>query len=172
MNVVKKPTAFAGPDKSLLIGQSTQLNGQAGGTAISFSWLPVTFLNNPLLVQPTSSPLDDILYTLTVKSNDGCGEVTDDVFIKVYKEIYVPSAFSPNNDGLNDRWRILALITFPKATLMVYNRYGEIVFEGSGNNMEWDGSFKGLPCPMGAYTYVIDFKNGTPLKKGMVSILR
>ena len=172
MNVVKKPTAFAGPDKSLLIGQSTQLNGLVGGTAISFTWLPVTFLNNPLLVQPTSSPLDDILYTLHVKSNDGCGEATDDVFIKVYKEIYVPSAFSPNNDGLNDRWRILALITFPKATLMVYNRYGEIVFEGSGNNMEWDGSFKGQPSPMGAYTYVIDFKNGTPLKKGMVSILR
>ena len=172
MNVVKKPTAFAGPDKSLLIGQSTQLNGLVGGTAISFTWLPVTFLNNPLLVQPTSSPLDDILYTLHVKSNDGCGEATDDVFIKVYKEIYVPSAFSPNNDGLNDRWRILALITFPKATLMVYNRYGEIVFEGSGNNMEWDGSFKGQPSPMGGYTYLIDFKNGTPLKKGMVSILR
>ncbi len=172
MNVVKKPTAFAGPDKSLLIGQSTQLNGLAGGTAISFTWLPVTFLNNPLLDQPTSSPLDDILYTLHVKSNDGCGEATDDVFIKVYKEIYVPSAFSPNNDGLNDHWRILALITFPKATLMVYNRYGEIVFEGSGNNTEWDGSFKGKPAPMGAYTYVIDFKNGTPLKKGMVSILR
>jgi gliding motility-associated-like protein len=172
MNVVKKPTAFAGPDKSLLIGQSTQLNGLVGGTAISFTWLPVTFLNNPLLDQPTSSPLDDILYTLHVKSNDGCGEATDDVFIKVYKEIYVPSAFSPNNDGLNDRWRILALITFPNAILMVYNRYGEIVFEGSGNNMEWDGSFKGKPAPMGAYTYLIDFKNGTPLKKGMVSILR
>ena len=172
INVLKKPTAFAGPDKSLFIEQSTTLDALVGGTAVSFSWSPVSFLNDALLVQPTSSPLDDILYTLTVKSNAGCGEAVDDVFIKVYKGIFVPSAFSPNNDGRNDRWRIVALIGFPKATVVVYNRLGQIVFEGSGNKMEWDGTFKSQQTPMGAYTYVIDLKNGSPLKKGMVTLVR
>ena len=172
INVLKKPTAFAGPDKSLFIGQSTKLDALVGGTDVSFAWSPVSFLNSPLLVQPTSSPQDDILYTLTVKSNDGCGETIDNVFIKVYKEIYVPSAFSPNDDGRNDHWRIVALIGFPKATIMVYNRLGQTVFEGSSNKMEWDGTFKSQQAPMGAYTYVIDLKNGSPLKKGMVTIVR
>jgi gliding motility-associated-like protein len=172
LNVLKKPTAIAGPDKSLFIGQSTTLNGIVGGTEVSFYWSPADFINNPLLAQPTAKPSDDILYTLNVKSINGCGEAKDEMFIKVYKEIRIPSAFSPNSDGLNDRWRILAIVGFPKATVWVYNRFGEVVFEGSGDQIEWDGTFKGQASPAGAYTYLIDFKNGSPSKKGMVTIVR
>lgn len=172
VNVIKRPTAYAGPDKSLFIGQSATLDGIIGGTDVSFHWSPANFLNNPLLAQPTSNPTEDISYSLNVKSNAGCGEAKDETFIKVYKEIHIPSAFSPNGDGLNDRWRILALVGFPKATIQVYNRYGEIVFESSGDNIEWNGTFKGQASPIGAYTYLLDFKNGSPLKKGMVTLLR
>ena len=90
---------------------------------------------------------------------------TDDVFVKVYNDIYVPSAFSPNKDGLNDAWRIDALVAIPEAKVTVYNRYGNIVFETTGNSKEWDGTYKGQALPTGAYAYMIDFKNGSPLKK-------
>ena len=137
-----------------------------------FSWSPATFLDNPLLVQPTATPLNDIKYTLEVVSNLGCGIATDDVFVKVYNDIYIPSAFSPNKDGLNDAWRIDALAATPEAKVVVYNRYGNIVFETTGNSKTWDGTFKGGALPTGAYPYMIDFKNGSPLKKGTVMIVR
>ncbi len=172
VNVIGKPSANAGPDKILFKGQSVLLTGSTSGGNVSFIWLPATFLNNPLLIQPTATPLNDIVYTLGVISNDGCGIATDDVFIKVYNDIYVPSAYSPNNDGLNDTWRIESLVAAPGAKVIVYNRYGTIVFETTGNSKEWDGAYKGKAQPAGAYTYLIDLKNGSPIKKGTVMIVR
>jgi len=172
VNVVKRPTANAGPDKILLKGQSVVLEGAVGGSGVSFSWTPVTYLNNPLLLQPTATPLNDMLYSLEVRTAANCGVASDNVFIKVYNDIYVPSAFSPNNDRLNDTWRIEALVAVPNAKLTVYNRFGTIIFETTGNNQEWDGSYKGQALPTGSYVYMIDLKNGRPIKKGTVMIVR
>jgi gliding motility-associated-like protein len=172
VNVLGKPAANAGPDKIIFKGQSVLLEGIIGGGDVSFTWSPGTFLDNQLLEQPSATPLNDMMYTLEVISNLGCGKVSDDVFVKVYNDIYIPSAFSPNNDGLNDAWRIDALAATPEAKVVVYNRYGNIVFETTGNSKYWDGTFKGQALPTGAYPYVIDFKNGSPLKKGMFMIVR
>ena len=152
--------------------QQVLLEGIVGGSGVSFSWSPGNFLNDPLLLQPVTKPVSDIRYTLDVISNSGCGETTDDVFVKVYNDIYVPTGFSPNNNGLNDTWHIDGLFAAPNARVLVYNRWGKIVFETSGNNEHWNGTYKGQPLPPGAYTYMIDLKNGMPLRKGMVMILR
>jgi gliding motility-associated-like protein len=172
VNVIGKPIADAGPDKIIFKGQTVILDAGIGGGNVSFTWSPATFLNDPLLLQPSSTPLNDVLYTLEVISNLGCGIASDDVFVKVYNDIYIPTAFSPNNDGLNDVWRIDALVATPEAKVLVYNRYGNIVFETTGNSNYWDGTFKGQALPTGAYPYLIDFKNGSPLKKGTVTIVR
>ena len=172
VNVLKKPTANAGPDKILLKGQPVVLDGFVGGSNVGFIWSPVSFLNNPLLVQPIATPVNDIRYTLVVVSKDGCGIATDDVFVKVYNDIYVPTAFSPNKDGLNDTWRIESLVAVPDARVLVYNRFGKIIFETTGNSKEWDGMYKGQSLPTGAYVYMIDLKNGRPILKGTVTLVR
>ncbi len=172
VNVVNRPTANAGPDKILLKGQSVILDGVVGGSGVSFSWKPITYLDNPLLAKPTATPLTDMLYSLEVRSAANCGVALDEVFIKVYDDIYVPSAFSPNNDRLNETWRIEALVAVPNAKVTVYNRFGTIVFETTGNNKEWDGTYKGSALPTGSYVYMIDLKNGRPIKKGTVMIVR
>ncbi len=172
VNVLKQPTANAGPDKIVLKGQSVVLEGSFSGSGVGISWTPVTFLNNPSLVQPTATPLNDMLYSLEVRSAANCGVASDEVFVKVYNDIYVPTAFSPNNDGLNDIWRIEAMVAVPNAKLTVYNRYGAIIFETTGNNKEWDGTYKGKALSTGSYVYMIDLKNGRPIKKGTVMIVR
>ncbi|MCW3089147.1 MAG: hypothetical protein JWP81_216 [Ferruginibacter sp.] len=172
VNVIKKPTANAGPDKILLKGQQVILEGVASGSNTSVNWLPVSFLDNPLMLQPAATPLNDIRYVLSVVSKDGCGSATDDVFVKVYNDIYVPTAFSPNKDGINDTWHIEALTAVPNAKVLVFNRYGKIVFETTGSNEQWNGTFKGQALPTGSYVYMIDLKNGRPLKKGTVTIMR
>lgn len=172
VNVLKKPAANAGPDKIILKGQPVVLDGTVQGSNINIAWVPATYLNNASLVQPTATPLTDFNYILQVTSRNGCGVATDEVFVKVFNDIYIPSAFSPNNDRLNDTWQIQALAAVPNARVIVYNRYGQIVFETTGNSKQWDGNLKGKAQPIGAYSYLIDLKNGRPLRKGTVMLIR
>lgn len=88
------------------------------------------------------------------------------------EEIFIPNAFTPNNDGLNDRWNIPGLWAFPLAEVRVYNRYGQLVFNNKGYTKKWDGRFKGLLQPLGTYTYSIDLKNGHKLISGTIMLIR
>jgi gliding motility-associated-like protein len=109
---------------------------------VNYFWSPASSLDNASLLTPKASPLATEIYTLHAISSVGCGSSMDEVFVKVYNDVYIPKAFSPNNDGLNDTWRIYALDVFPNAKTLVYNRYGKLVFEGNGNNIGWDGTFR------------------------------
>ena len=77
-----------------------------------------------------------------------------------------------NGDNLNDTWNIPALQAYPLHELTVYNRYGQIVFERKNTNLAWNGKFKDQQMPNGAYSYFINLKNGMPIIKGSVLLLR
>jgi len=172
INVWKKPRALAGPDKKTKEGIPVKLDGSAGGTDVSYSWSPTVFLDNPFILKPTATLSEDSRYTLTVTSNRGCGTTSDDVFIKVYKNVVVPNAFSPNGDGINDVWQIRGLSSYPDAVLQVFNRYGQQLYYSKSYNIPWDGTFKGTQLPVGTYYYVVDLKIGEPPISGWVVILR
>ncbi|SEV96749.1 gliding motility-associated C-terminal domain-containing protein [Chitinophaga sp. YR573] len=171
--VWKKPTADAGPDQRIFEGDPAQLAGIAGGTDVTYSWTPVYNITDATILDPIVTPDSDTTYTLTVVSGDGCGTASDKVFIRVYKKIIIPNAFSPNNDGINDTWRIQKLDTYPDADLSVFNRYGQLVFKSRGYPNEWTGTYDGKPLPVGTYYYVIDLKTGFGKNPtGWVVILR
>ncbi len=172
ITVWQRPTAGAGPDKVVLENVPVVLEGTATGSAISYYWLPADFLSNASSIQPLSNADKDTTYTLYVVSNVGCGIATDRVFVRVFAQFYVPNAFSPDGNGYNDTWRIEALQAFPNAVLSVYNRLGQKIFESTGGNSFWDGTYKGQPQDPGTYVYLIDFRNGRPVKKGWVILIR
>ncbi len=97
---------------------------------------------------------------------------TDDVFIRVFKKVIIPNAFSPNNDGINDTWKIEALETYPESNVSVFNRYGQVVYHSTGYNKPWDGKLNGIPLPVGTYYYKIDLKNNFSILSGWVLIIR
>jgi gliding motility-associated-like protein len=165
------PIVSAGPDKFILEGGSTVLNGSGAGNTVSYQWSPVTALNNATLAQPVAMPVEDITYTLTVTSVDGCS-AADQVTVKVLKSPSVPNAFSPNGDGVHDRWEIQYLDSYPGAIIEVFNRYGQKVFESKGYTKPWDGTANGKPLPVGTYYYLIDPKNGRKPISGFVDIIR
>lgn len=172
ISVLTKPGANAGPDKAIVSNQFVILNGQATGSNISYYWTPAYFLSPDTTLKPKVNPPFDTAYILHVISRDGCGTATDTVLVKYYKDIYIPNAFTPNSDMLNDTWNIPALAAFPLAEVKVYNRFGQLIFYSIGNTKQWDGSFKGLPQPSGVYCYTIDLKNGMKILSGIVILIR
>ena len=176
VNVVKNPVANAGPDKETILGFPVTLEGSVGGDNISYSWTPVTHLDNPSALQPSALPLvsGQYDYRLTVTSNAGCGSAFDDVRVTVFNDIYIPTAFTPNQDGKNDVWYVPSLEAFPFFQLTVFNRYGQIVFYTKNIQVAWDGKYKGQLQPSAVYVYLLTLTIGENKKiyKGTVTLIR
>ena len=138
---------------------------------VTYQWSPPTGLDNATASFPNASPTSDITYTLTVTSPQGCS-ASDAVFVKVLKAPSVPNIFSPNGDGVHDRWVIPYLESYPGCTIDIVNRYGQPVFHSVGYATAWDGKVNGRDVPVGTYYYVIDPKNGRSKLAGYVDIIR
>lgn len=168
------PVANAGNDKALLVGGgSVNLTPVlVTGMPVTYLWSPATFLDNPAIASPRIENITgDITYTLTVTSNKGCAD-TDDVLIKLLKEVKIPNIFSPNGDGINDTWNIEFLEAYPGSVLSIFNRYGQEIKRYTNYTIPWDGTVNGNKVAVGTYYYVIDFKNGKPPIKGFVDVIR
>ena len=170
VHVISRPRAFAGPDQTIIQGQSVTLAATASGDDITWTWSPQAG-GNPSLLQPIVSPVSDMTYILTVSSNYGCGIHADSMWIRVYKDLYIPNAFSPNGDGLNETWKPVGLDAFGGATVQVYNRWGVIVFS-STTSSAWDGRLKGTPQPPGIYIYSVAIPSAGLLRKGSLLLIR
>ena len=171
INVFEQPVADAGPDRTMLNGGFVILNATAAGTGLQYEWMPDTAIEDNHVAAPKVSPLLTTTYNLKVISEDGC-EAKDDILVTVIKDIFVPSAFSPNGDGLNDLWRIPYLDSYSGATVEVFNRYGQMLYHSSDKSIAWDGKFKGKLLPAGSYVWVLNPGNGRKLMYGTVMIVQ
>jgi len=171
ITVFPVPVVNAGPDKFILEGGNAVLLATASGNGLTYLWSPPANLNQVAILQPTTTPVDDITYTLKVTSSDGCS-ASDEILIKVLKTPGIPNTFSPNGDGIHDRWEIKYLESYPGATVEIYNRYGQLIFQSTGYSKPWDGTFRGSPLPAGTYYYIINPKNGRKQMAGFVDIIR
>lgn len=172
VTVNQNPAANAGKEIILYEGQSAKLNGSIKGDNITnYYWSPATFLDNPNSLTPTTTPTDNITYTLTAVSQT-CGRSSSSVYVRVYKKITIPNTFSPNDDGINDYWDIKALDTYPESITQVFDRYGRQVFQSMGYARPWDGADNGKPLESGTYYYIIDLKDGQPKLSGWVLIVK
>jgi gliding motility-associated-like protein len=150
---------------------SAILDGQAQGNITQYLWTPGTWLDNTTIATPKVTPLEDITYTLTVTSAQGC-TASDRVFVKVLRKPVIPNAFTPNGDGINDTWVIKYLDAYPDCTVDIYNRNGQRVFYSVGYGRPWDGRINGNPLPIGTYYYIINPHNGRKTEAGSVTIIR
>ncbi len=172
LTVNPTPVANAGPDKTVLEGGVVQLTPVLNsGFPITYSWSPAAGLDDPSKPDPMASPTDDITYTLTVTSDKGCTS-SDTVFVKVLQKPEIPNIFSPNGDGIHDRWVIKFLESYPGATVEIFNRYGQRIYRSIGYTEPWDGTVNGKPVPVGTYYYIVDPKNGRKKEAGYVDVIR
>ncbi|UOE49110.1 gliding motility-associated C-terminal domain-containing protein [Mucilaginibacter sp. SMC90] len=171
MNVNQVPAITLNPKEEILSGNSVNLTPVVIGNIATYTWTPSAGLSDPASAAPVASPEVTTTYKLNVVSVDGCATESE-VTVKVIPHIVIPNTFTPNGDGINDLWSIKYLDGYTTGTVTVYNRNGAIVFQSKGYPKAWDGTFNGKPVPTGVYYYVIDLKDGSPLRSGDVSILR
>jgi gliding motility-associated-like protein len=150
---------------------SIQLSGQASGNGLIYLWTPNVGLDLLNIATPTAAPIDDITYTLTVTSIEGC-HASDQVFVKVLRKPIIPNAFSPNGDAVNDTWVIKYLDAYPDCTVDIYDRAGQRVYYSAGYGKPWDGRLNGNALPIGTYYYIINPHNGRKTETGSVTIIR
>ena len=120
----------------------------------NITWQPITssfLINKTLLVYPTQNTI----YTITAERQPGCPiTATSAIAIKICPEvIFFPNSFTPNNDGLNDIFKGTTLRPLQSYHFIIYNRYGQAIFETTDQASGWDGTFKGKAQPIGGYTY-------------------
>jgi gliding motility-associated-like protein len=174
---VSSPVVFAGRDTVIVENQPLQLHATDPNNSgfSTYNWSPLAGLNNPAIKNPVAVIDADMIYTLTAQTPNGC-IATDIIQVKVYKtaDIFVPTAFTPNNDGLNDILKaILAGIREFKG-LYIYNRWGQLVFYTANEARGWDGTFNGT-MQNGIFVWMAegtDYNGKTIKRKGTVLVIR
>ena len=148
------PKPDLGPDILLGRGNSITLKGAVEG-GVSYAWTPASDLDNPTAANPVASPDKTTEYLVKVFSSNGCsGE--GKVNIVVYQPVYIPTAFTPNSDGMNDIWELSGLEVYPNPEVQIFNRWGNMVFYSKGNYTPFDGTDSNKPLPEGMYVYKIN----------------
>ena len=165
------PDIQSGGDQFVLEGNSVTLPAAINGNNVAFAWTPNQYLNDPTLLNPICTPTDDITYTLLATSEGGCRR-EERVKVTVLKVPGIPNTFSPNNDGINDRWVIKYLEQYPYAKVQVFTRTGQKVFESFGYKNAWDGTFNGKALPVDTYYYVIEPESGRKPVTGYVTLIK
>ena len=161
-------------DTTIKYGDTIRLNSESA--AIMWLWTPGTYLDDPLLKSPLARPLESMTYHLIGYDVNGCRD-TAEVHINVEygPKVAVPNAFSPNGDGLNDEFKIGNVFFEKLVEFKVWNRYGQLIYEGKDPKKGWDGTIKGQPAAMDTYFYKIQvaMPDGTPKTfKGDVILVR
>ncbi len=131
-------------------------------------------LQTPNLTIQNFNSIQSVVYNLKVSNK--CGSDFDSlIFTPCLKpEFYIPNAFSPQDDAINDVFKISGL-NIKEIKMQIFNRWGEKIFEAIGQEPVWDGKYNNQPCMEGVYLFVLTIKgnNGiTQFKNGTFTILR
>jgi len=174
------PVADAGQSVLMFAGSNYQLQPTYSNDVSSWNWTPAQYLSCTDCAAPVVKPGESVLYTVTVSNAQGC-TASDTVSVNLLcseRRIYIPAAFSPNNDGLNDLFVIKGEGIRMVNHLIIFNRFGTVIFERNNfqvgdTNAAWDGNYKGKQVPAGSYVYFAEMScnEKTFTQKGSVMVV-
>jgi gliding motility-associated-like protein len=177
VNIYLSPAVDAGDSVHIIAGESTTLSALAtdGTGPYTYTWYPALSLDNPTSSDPLASPFETTTYTVIVTDANGCTSAdTVTVYVDYEIDIYLPTGFSPNGDDEND-------ILFVRGhgikylELIIYDRWGEKVFETTSQDNGWDGTYKGKPLDPAVFVYylnVLFYNNEVYTKQGNITLVK
>ncbi len=120
-------------------------------------------------------PSETTTYQVAVTDADGI-TVIDSVQVTIIacpeQELSIPSAFTPDGDGVNDVWEVGNIVTYENSVVEIYDRFGHRLFRSEGYTQPWNGTYQGKELPTGTYYYLISLNEGVAHYKGSVTILK
>jgi gliding motility-associated-like protein len=151
LTLIPKPIISLGNDTILCPGHSIVLTPGPGFS--KYEWSDGTGSSNLVVTEPG-------YYSVTVY--EGLCSAADTILIdNCGNELWVPNAFTPDNDGINDRFKPLSQGIIRSYRILIFNRWGQQVYESNDALSGWDGTFKGQPCPEEVYFYLIYYSVGS-----------
>lgn len=177
VTILPRVRAYAGRDTSIVVGQPLQLNGTGG---ISYLWIPSTGLSNPNIANPVgvyTAANDTIRYKLIVADAAGCADSAF-VVVRIFQvkpTVFVPTAFTPNNDGRNDVVRPISVGIERLEYFSVFNRWGQLVYKTTVDQAGWDGRINGRLQDSGVFVWMVsavDYSGNKIFLKGTVALIR
>ncbi len=154
--------------------KNTPYTLSARNIGVQYVWQPGTALNSSTIQNPVVTTTADRQYLVKITTAAGC-LVTDTLLVQAFDkaDIYVPKAFTPNNNNANDKLRPLGVSVFSIDYFRVYNRWGQLVYQTQTIGEGWDGNYKNVPQPTETYTWVFAGKSqdGTIIKASGKTVL-
>lgn len=174
ITVYQLPIADAGLDTTIYRADSVLLAGSGG---VDYLWQPDIALSDAQSQTTYARPFNTTTYVLQVTDINGCKNFDSvTVFVNTTTLILLPTAFSPNNDGVNDVFRIVRLLNIARMVeFRVFNRWGQMVFETRDPKEGWDGTRNGEPQPIEVYQFyvkAVTYDGETIVEKGNVTLVR
>lgn len=168
------PTAFVqtNPDVYAIPGDEIQLN-VTSTTPGNYTWSPSTYLSCINCQNPFTFTEQEITYTVEYTDQNGC-KAKDKVTIYFDPLVYIPNTFTPNDDENNQSFSVTAY-NVQWFELIIYNRWGEELYQMTSTSDFWDGTYKGYKCQDGTYIWKLtykDFKNYITEQNGHINLVR
>lgn len=162
LSVQQFPDRILTSDTTIFEGSTIELV-TSPSCASGIQWRPLTGLDDPSSAMPMATPFETVEYM--VEFDHGTCVSSDNIIVSVLSEdeiqcgnILLPKAFTPNNDGLNERYGISnTFIVEELQRFEIFNRWGMKIFETFNKNEMWDGRYNGQPQPPGTYVYKLEY---------------
>ncbi|MEO7523436.1 MAG: gliding motility-associated C-terminal domain-containing protein [Ferruginibacter sp.] len=175
VTVNQAPIITVMPESIIIFsGETAEFKASVSNMPSAILWQPSGAVAAPQSLATATIPLvHDTTLLLSVTDVNGCTSGKT-VTVKVLRKLYMPTAFTPNNDGLNDVFRLPPDATIDLKEFAVFDRWGNKIFKTSDLSRGWDGSNAGLPLDAGIYIYLITgYVADKPVTvKGTVALLK
>ncbi len=176
------PSVKLGPDVQIQGGLPYKLPAVASPDVTGWLWSPGDDLTCVDCPAPIATPRMETMYVVKVNNTWGC-VAYDTVLVKLHcaiANVHIPDAFTPNNDGRNDKFYIRGSGVKIIHYFRIYDRWGGIIFEKHNfaigdQSSAWDGYIKGEPVSTGTYVYVTELECSSGerfIRKGSVTVIR
>lgn len=169
VSVLEPPKVQVGPSQTIFKGKSVVIKASGG---VNYRWFYDNSKGDTLLV----SPVNTEVFCVEVTDNNGCLDTACATITvePMVSSIWVPNVFTPNDDSYNNLFRTPG-VNIIEYYIVIYNRWGNLIYESNDIEKGWDGTYHGVPVPDGVYAYKIQAlgaDNKKYIKIGMVHVIR
>ena len=171
---LRPPFVQMPPARTILEGETVSLSPASDG--VRFFWTPSAHLSHPASLNTRARPDTTTVFQLTAFNGSGCrAEGSVEIRVQYYSDIFIPTAFTPNRDGLNDVFTPVVGRQFILERFLVFDRWGQPVFSTLVAGQGWDGRRRGKDQPSGTYVWMLDGRtlDGRIIRRnGTVALIR